>query len=108
MGILGSAVEFLNLHGFFTALAYFLLFIILFYGFLYLLKEKIKKQSHRQLLSILMAVPVTAILYFTFAAYAADSAAFLSVLAVAIAVIFMLVAATIKLAGIDATAIFRK
>jgi len=111
MGVFSVGVEFLNEHGFFTYLAYFLLALILYYVFEYLLKEhakRIKNETLRSALSVILSIVIVILLFMVTSPSAGDAAAFISVLILALAVIFFLAVLAMKLVGIDVLSFFQK
>jgi drug/metabolite transporter (DMT)-like permease len=105
-GPFSSTVDLLNTAGAFNYLALFLAFILLYYLFLHLLGKHSKKKMLdrvwvRKLLSAVFALILTALLYVGFFSYAGNAAAALVAIVFFVAVMFVILAAIGKLAGID-------
>ncbi|UCD03216.1 MAG: hypothetical protein JSV63_01095 [Candidatus Aenigmatarchaeota archaeon] len=111
MGGFSTMTEFLNNLGFFNYLAFFLLFILLYFLFEYLLRRHVSRFSEGNLgkaLAVVFSALITVILFFASAPLAGDAAAVISAIIFSLAVIFFLIVLVAKLLGIDVLSFFQK
>lgn len=99
-------IGFMSAAGIFNYLALFLVFVVLYYLFLhmagkYVKSERLKKGNRPKYISAILSVLVTALLYIAFLPAAGGAAMLVVAVIFVTAVVFILVVAMGKLAGID-------
>jgi amino acid transporter len=110
MGPTGMFIEFLEAIGFFTFLAYLLVFIVLFYLFKEGLErgvKRIKSTEKRRWIAGIASILVTALLYLLLAPFASVAASYVAVAIFVLLFIFIVVAAAAKIMGIDILGLIR-
>jgi heme A synthase len=103
-GPFSTMTDFLSAVGFFDYLALLLLFIILYYVFMYLLRknvERLKNDSYRKLISLVLSGLVVVGVYLLFLSSAGTAATYLVAALFTVAVVFFILVLVGRLAGID-------
>lgn len=97
-------IGFLEDIGFFTFLSYLLIFIVLYYVFKELLEryiERLKSTGKIQLISVILSIIVTVLLFFWTAPYASTGMSYVATAVFVIVFVFIVVAVAAKLMGLD-------
>ena len=112
MGAFESMVRMLESFGIFTYLAHLLLFIMLYYGILYLFDRYTASprltKTRKELISFVSAAVLTGVVFIYFSAYATDVGSILGAAVFLIATVFLLMATGLRLGGLDIPSLFRK
>jgi hypothetical protein len=89
--------------GIFNYLALLLVFLVLYFTFGHLLgkRERPRKKIHRDLISFVLAILITFLIYWFALPFAGAGASYVLVAVFAVAVIFLILAVIGKMAGID-------
>ncbi len=109
-GPFSSVVDYLSALGAFNYLALFLLFIVMYFAFYYLFREKVKRlknDSYRKFISLMLSVLVTLGAYMSVFAYAGDAVTVIAAALFAIFAIFFVLVLVGKMAGIDLPGMLR-
>lgn len=112
MAAFESVVRFLESLGVFTYLAHLLLFIILYYGLLYLLVKHVESarltKGRKDAIAFIASGFITCLTFYYFSSYVTEAGAVIGAAVFLFATLFILAAVGFKLGGIDIPSLFRK